>query len=242
MTSSFEIQFNCNFESPLLQTLAKESASRCTGKNGDFDTITSIIMSYTALEAFINEIYQLVELYIIDPDLKSKILPADESIIKNLFILLKVSVDNRASVLYKYDLIYEFLTGNVIDKGSGNRQELEFLPKIRNELVHMKLKKSEIYIDSDTKPKKFDGFWLGQVKEKHTLPKFMKALQSKGVLSNVTDEYRWTLQICTSKVANWVCNTVDQAAVNLANAFPNESELKKHLFAESLPCSFNLKE
>lgn len=50
---------NTTFNSPLYMALAREAASRCTHSFWNPDAITAVVMAYTALEAFLNEVAQL---------------------------------------------------------------------------------------------------------------------------------------------------------------------------------------
>lgn len=219
------IDTNTTFDSPLFHALARDAVDRCDGK-GNFDAITAIIMSCTSLEAFLNELAQLA-----CTEAKS-----DGQIII-LGDFLKKAVMEWKSPLEKYDIAWEILHGDSINKGQGVRQRLKTLFDLRNGLVHTKAEETSIVIDPSAQPP--EGFdvdgWLGQIRELYGLPKFVKALQSDGIVEKQHQDVRWVNRICDKRVAEWAFRLVASAAEQLISPLQLKTDFYQRLMEQSLP-------
>lgn len=225
------------FDSALIQSLARASAGRCTGR-GDFDAIAAVILTYSALEAFLNEVAQLAQtllreqaLSLADADPSSK----PDPVLERLGLVMRVAQDQRAAVEYRYDLAWEILAGSEVKRGEGARQSLSILTKLRNDLVHAKSEETSLEMRNDPEDAaKFDGIWLGRVVELHKHPSYFRFLESKGVLAPGNEEQRWLYRICSQKTAEWACQTVEQLAADVVAVAPDASGFKQRLGDQTL--------
>lgn len=135
------IGLNTTFDSPLIQFLARQAAERCTG-DGDYDAIAAVILSYSALEAFLNELTQLASTLLREDELQLAALGEcacpQPTPIRELGLAMSVAQEQRASTTYRYDLAWQVLSGVEIDRGKGARQDLATLTGLRNDLAHAK--------------------------------------------------------------------------------------------------------
>ncbi len=218
------IDTNTTFDSPLFHALARDAVDRCNGK-GDFDAITAIIMSCTALEAFLNELAQFA-----CTEAKSY------RLIELLGDSLKNAINEWKPPLEKYDIAWEILYGSSIVKGQGERQKLKTLFNLRNGLIHAKAEETSIVLDPSTKSPEgfyFDG-WLGQIRELYDTPKFVKALQADGIVEKEPQDERWVKRICDKRVAVWAFDLVAKAAAELIQPLKGKTELYQRLLEQSL--------
>jgi hypothetical protein len=132
-----------------------------------------------------------------------------EPVLERLALAMRVAQDQRASVDYRYDLAWEVLTAAPISRGEGARQSLPTLTKLRNDLVHAKSGEAEIYLHNDPQEAAgFDGIWLGRVTERHKHPSYFRVLESVGLLATGDTGERWLYRVCSSRLAEWACDTV----------------------------------
>jgi len=218
------IDTNTTFDSPLFHALTRDAVNRCNGK-GDFDAITAIILSCTSLEAFLNELAQYA-----CTEAKG------DRLFEVLGDSLKNAVDEWKSPLEKYDKAWAILHGDSINKGQGVRQKLKTLFDLRNGLVHAKAEETSIVIDPSVEsPEGFDvGVWLGQIRELYCLPKFVKALQSDGIVEKEPQDERWVNRICDKRVAEWAFKLVAAAAEQLISPLQLKTDFYQRLMEQSL--------
>jgi hypothetical protein len=226
------------FDSSLIQSLARASADRCTGKGGDFDAIAAVILTYSAFEAFLNEVTQLAQTLLREQALKlddAEPSSTSNALLDRVALAMRVAQDRWASVEYRYDLAWEILDGAEIKRGEGARQSLSVLTKLRNDLVHAKSQETSLEMRNDPEDAaKFDGIWLGRVVELHKHPSYFRFLKATGVLAPGNEEQRWLFRICSRKTAEWACQTVEQLAAELVAAAPDGSRFKQRLGDQSL--------
>jgi hypothetical protein len=220
------VRLNTTFDSSLIQSLARAAAQRCTG-GGDFDAIGAVILTYTAFEAFLNEVSQLAQTLVREH--ASGETDVQDSILERLALVLRVAQDHNASASYRYDLALKVM-GASIDPGQGARQSLSTLIKLRNDLVHAKSEETEIYLRPDPQ----DADSLGRVVQRHKHPRYFQFLEDKGVLANGNEDHRWIYRICSRDVADWACNTVEELAADLVAHAPTPSKFQERLEKHSL--------
>jgi len=228
---------NTTFDSSLFQALARESAGRCVG-GGNFDALSAIMLSYAALEAFVNELSQLSRTLLRERKLQletDETVPSLPDFLETLSLALRVAEDRWASVEYRYDLAWEVVGPTKVNPGVGARQSLGVMTKLRNDLVHAKSGETELYLHQDPEEaKRFDGFWLGSVREHHEHPRYLHFLDDRRLLNPGTEHDPWLHRICSRAVAEWACETTEQLAWNLVERTPVDSTFRERLENYSL--------
>jgi len=220
------IDINTTFDSPFFHALARDAVDRCDGR-GDFEAITAIIMSSTAFEAFMNELAQ----YACTESKKD----GSSTMVATLGVSLLKAIDEWKSPTDKYDLAWEIIHGKAIDKGSGSRQKLKTLFDLRNGLVHNKAEETFLIIDPSKKDSiDGQGEWLGQILELYGIPKYVKALQSDGLVPLEPEQLRWTSRICNRQVAEWAFTLVAKSTEELITGDFLPVEFKSRLQEQSL--------
>ena len=242
-SSAENLTLNTTFDSPLLHMLAVAAAKRCAD-GGVFDALAAVMPSYSAFEAFLNEMAQLAQTLVRGRQIEDAgghplLWVDDTSIAPNiqaLALALRVAQDQRASVDYRYDLSWEILSGATIERGEGARQNLGVLGKLRNAIVHVQSEETQLYVNPDpsSAPEDFKGVWLGMVEERHEEPAFLRALESQKLLSPGDHRQPWIHRVCTQAVADWACMTVEHLAANVVALVPVESAFRQRLQARSL--------
>jgi hypothetical protein len=230
---------NTTFDSALIHALARQAAERCIGA-GNFDALASVILAYTAFEAFLNEFAQLPQTLLCEQTRQQRQSQSDagdphQPILERLALAMRVAQETRTSVEYRYDLAWEILTGARIARGEGARQMLSALTKLRNDLVHAKSGESEILLRVDPEEAvQFNGIWLGRVVERHQHPGYFKVLRDKCLLADGDETAPWIDLVCTRNIAYWACDTVEELAAQLLACAPTPSEFHQRLESYSL--------
>lgn len=140
--------------------------------------LTVYIMTATALEAFINEVC----------------LGPTSKMINKAAIPLEMVEDME--IRRKYYLLPLLLWGRTFDRGAQPYQDFDILMRLRNALVHYKMKS---FAGSET-------------------PKYFQWLRDKGLLittGKLDADYAWLHQLSNSKAALWAYNTTCQMANKL---------------------------
>jgi hypothetical protein len=239
-TSAKILGLNMTFDSALFHALALAAAERCDGK-GNFDALAAVILAYTSLESFLNEVAQLPRT-LLDEETRQdaryrQIGVADphRPVLERLALEMRDAQDQRASVEERYDLAWKVLTGTAIAKGENHRQLLTMLTKLRNDLVHKKSDESEIVLRSDPdESANFDGIWLGKVVQQHKCPQYFQFFKDKGLLAEGDNTTPWLYRVCTRGIAEWACETVQHLADDLVDHSPERSEFRDRLEKNSL--------
>lgn len=212
-----------HFTAPRLFLVASDAYKRITPTEPSAigeknDALVSLVFSVASLEAFFNE---LPELLADPPELFNQLPP---EIIAMTDGIRNIESD-KGSVEQKFKLAFEKLSGHECDKGASPYQDLSSLIEVRNGLVHMK-------------PDKFSG----QAEGGGTLamgasPRIISRLRSKGILADaemtlpvnhdagvqtlVQVPLPWHDQISTYKAAKWACNTAADVVNNILAIFPD---------------------
>jgi len=213
-----------SFESATLGFLARDAVP--TG-DWDLSAMTATVMAFTALEAFVNEVGQLAATELVRAARHHE---AEPPKLRELEFALRIARENRASTCYQYDIAREVLDGSPPDPGQGARQDLGTLTKLRNALVHMQSTQVDIYIEPPTSEDDF----IQTISSRHPQPRFMTALAERQLLSGADDTTSWTNNICTGRLANWACDTVEQVAHELVASTPEETNFREQLESHSL--------
>ena len=96
------------------------------------ESITAIILSWLAIEAFLNEAIEQATIHsesVENPSFKEKVVTM-VSVIHEL--------DNRASPDTKAKIMHRILTGKALDTNSEQYEHFALLRRIRNALIHKK--------------------------------------------------------------------------------------------------------
>lgn len=224
-----QLSLNTTFSSPLLYALANSAAKRCNDQ-GDFDTITAIILAYTSLECFLNEIYQAAKTTIAET--KGELTECDS--VRKIGEILDPGKENKRTTLAKFDCAWLLITGARIDKNANYRKNLRILESIRNGLIHSKSETTKIGMVPDVKPKGFEGTYLGKIVEMHEIPAFMNDLFGLKLIPKPCPESKWVLQVCSERVAQWACESVRIAAFSMIDQADESFPLKSILKTQSL--------
>jgi hypothetical protein len=213
--------------------LARDYAELCDGY-GDFDAITTAVMAALAFEAFINEVEQLARTMIVsdDQDTYPGARAFDSAAPK---LVGSLQGTERAGTLERYDLIWKALTGHDVDSSRDPKQSLKIVFSVRDAIAHMKSQQTEIYRDLREDEGSPGQYYVGHFVEHHPQPKFMRALESRGLLNPGAGPWgQWSLRISSQPFANWVCETVEHSAQNLILQFPDGSLMRDRLMSASL--------
>jgi hypothetical protein len=98
-------------------------------------SITSIVMSALAVEAFINELAEAADMVIIG---REGVASAALDQLRDFANVLEEVEDDRGSVTLKYQVGYQVLSGKTFPPGGQPFQEFKQLITLRNLLVHLK--------------------------------------------------------------------------------------------------------
>lgn len=237
------IDYHSTFDSGLLQHLAFEAAGRCEGRRFPLDALGAIVLSYSALEAFLNELAQLARTSVFNIGRRGDY--ADDAehadLLRTLAIVLEIAINQRASLTYRFDIAWEVLSGIPPSKGVGARQDLTTLTGVRNSIVHLKAEQAQTYTrESEAAAAEFHaefpgGTFLGVAVTRHTeRPKWFAALAAKKLLAEGDKDERWVHLVCSAPLARWACAVVEDAAYGLVQRTPEGSEFRKELTQYSL--------
>lgn len=237
------VQHHSTFDSGLLQHLAVEAASRCAGQRFPLDALGAIVLSYSALEAFLNELAQLARTTVFNIGRRGDYADdaAHADVLRTLAIVLDVAMHQRASVAYRFDIAWEVLSGSPSNKGTGTRQDLTVLTGVRNSIVHLKAEQAQTYTRaSEAAAAEFQaefpgGTFLGVAVTRHNeRPRWFSALAAKKLLADGDEDERWVHLVCSAPLATWACTVVEDAAYELAHQTPEGSEFRSQLTQYSL--------
>jgi len=160
--------------------------------------LTAILFSAAALEAYINETFQII-----------RGMPAlwqSSNKVSAFADVLDEAEEHRASPKLKYLLAKIVLTGTSFDKGALPYQDFDLLMAMRDELMHYKLQRIE-----DT----------------HKIVERLKSRKIQ-IAHEPNVRVSWTSVIATPDVAKWACNTaasmINTIQQGLFAAVPAESD------------------
>ena len=173
------------------------------------DTVSAIIISATATEAFINELSHML----ITMDMLGRItiptIPVDW---KGIGEFLEQLEEAHAPVVAKYLLSSILLPKNSLRKGEQPYQDFNMLIDMRNDFVHPRSQTGE--------------------------PKYFKKFVDKGwVYNKKTDKIKlvgWMNQLRTPQIARWACRAAHDIIYNLVERFNGVSETQINLLYNRL--------
>lgn len=152
--------------------------------------LVSLIFSYSALEAFINETLCVREQF------SGGRLTEEE---KKFYTLMLQLQEKKDSTEQKYHLSKILFTGHPWEKGNNAFQRFDFLKKLRNELIHKKSETTETTRD------------VGLRETAINLPKhtrsLIKGLKQRGLIDETNEMGSWLDSIQNEKFAKWCCDT-----------------------------------
>lgn len=208
---------------------ARESSSDVSLIDLNLETLSSIVLSCTALEAFVNEVSSLSNAFLFEFEQEYKIphfeASQQESIIGVSLAKCQETAkikDNSEGSFYER---YKSLLKTLGIENPSFLQKLSDLKNVRDGLVHFKM--LDIPVISNP-----DGIIVYEQKP----PEFFKHL--KGYLVNgfpvVAKEgndgsIEWTLRISTSAMAIWCINLTLEAIIYVLDVIPN-GKLKDFIY------------
>lgn len=172
--------------------------------------LVSLIFSFNALEAFINETVTCCKV-----TLGGRFAEHE----KTFFSVMDDLQKNKASTQNKFELGKLILSGSGWAHNEKPYQDFKLLLKVRNELVH---RKSEFHEDTLIKGQGFPDKTL----DDH--PKFFKELESRKLCDTSAVDGSWIDLIQTPAFATWCCDTALSMASEFLNSIQDvpESKLK----------------
>lgn len=185
---------------------------------GKDDALVSIVFSAASIEAFFNELPELLSSF---PELLKDELPQVPT-----FVTLASEIEgNKGSIKLKYVLALSILSGQPCDKSGRIYQNFSLLIEVRNSVMHMK-------------PSDFSG----EAKLDGTLkmgppPKILEKIRALGIMDTsepsiplpTTDTtpiqlhvpLPWNYRISTQAAATWACNTAVDVVDSILKVVPD---------------------
>jgi hypothetical protein len=188
-----------------VSTTAYERIKNSSNKNTDLlDTLTAVIFSVTALEAFINEAKDLVKQH------PSYSHPPEAPSITTFATLLDKFEEGREKTILKFYITKIVFTGTPYDSGQQPYQDFSLLVKLRNQIVHFK---------SD----KFD-------KDSNEIPKIIKQLPKKIIRDfSSSTTTTWINRLDPLPTAYWSCNVAVDMVKSILDIVPKGGHFKETL-------------
>ena len=158
--------------------------------------LVSLIFSYSALEAFINETLSVTEQF-------SGGRRSDDE--KKFYALMLQLQEKKDSTEQKYHLSKILFTGSPWQKGDEPFQRFDFLKRLRNELIHKKSETTATVRDLSTNE-------MSVTMSKNNL---INGLKKRQLIDNTDELGSWLDAIQNEKFAKWCCDT----AIIMSDAF-----------------------
>jgi hypothetical protein len=172
-------------------------------------SITSIVMSALAVEAFINELAEAADMAQLG---REGITSAALDHLQDLANALKEVEDDRGSVTLKYQVAYRILSGRTFPRGSSPFQEFKQLVTLRNLLVH--LRPGDRHSPSGhVEPK--EGLIREFQQKGYTRTRGRKACDPLGGTS-------WLQEIQTIQMADWAYDAARSIIAAVGDAIPTD--------------------
>ncbi|MFL9766901.1 hypothetical protein [Vibrio cyclitrophicus] len=180
----------------LLFSIALDAQSRVA--NEPEQALVSLIFSYSALEAFINESLSVTEQF-------SGGRRSDDE--KKFYALMLQLQEKKDSTEQKYHMSKILFTGSPWQKGDEPFQRFDFLKRLRNELIHKKSETTETVKNLSTQE-------TSVTLSKNTR-NLIKGLKERQLIDETTENGSWLDAIQNEKFAKWCCDT----AIIMSDAF-----------------------
>jgi hypothetical protein len=172
-------------------------------------SITSIVMSALAVEAFINELGEAADMAQIG---RGRITSSALVQLQDLASTLKEVEEDQGSVTLKYQMAYLVLSGGTFPRGGSPFQEFKQLVNLRNLLVH--LKPGDRHSSS------------GHIEPKQSL---IREFQQRGYTRSRGREsgdplggMSWLQEIQTVQMADWAYNTARSIIAAVGAVIPED--------------------
>lgn len=194
-----------------LYKVARQAAYRDDGEEND--PIVAIMFCVLALEAFINESGVLARM--LPTSKKQNIVDGFSSVMSEL-------EERRESILLKYHMALLVFSGSTWNEGAQPFQDFKLLITLRNALVHMK---------ADTWETK--GWNQYPKRQLSQYPKFVQALQQKGLIDAPEKSSSWLEAIAQPEVGKWACATAEKVTAEFLSVVPEgyfKESLSEHAF------------
>lgn len=171
------------------------------------DTIVAIVLAAAATEAFINELAETVAL---DKDHSWREFTPISPSLRAFADALQEIEEARGSLLLKYLIASQTLSGSTFNKGINPYQDFATLVNLRNDLMHLKPRDTFIHSEG--------GSTLVQP------PKYIKNLQQRGLArpSEKSVSMSWLNIIQTAEMAIWSCDTAYNIILAVLEFIPDD--------------------
>jgi hypothetical protein len=189
---------------------------------GNDNALVSIVFSAASVEAFFNELPELLSSF---PELLKDELPQVPT-----FVRVADEIESsKGSIKLKYVLAYSILSGQPCEKGEPPYQNLSLLIEARNGLMHMKPSDSS----GEAKPdgtlvmgppprilNKFRALRIMDVSDPSISLPIVDATQATASL-RVAIPLPWDYRIATQAAASWACNTAADVVDSILKVVPD---------------------
>lgn len=184
-------------------SLAKKAYERSLTDSSE--SFVSIMLSSNALECYVNDFAHSASTELLSTGIAS---------LRDMSFVLKQLETSRTTLISKIECIYYFLSGEKPDRGSSRFQDLSYLVKLRNELVHRKPESTGDW-----------GIYFDDTQEPHSLVQYLankKIIDMPGPKSPPV----WGQFLNVPEVARWAYNFVTVLIKDITRMLP-ESHLKR---------------
>lgn len=163
------------------------------------ESFVSVMLSANALECYINDFSHLAS---------AEIFSQEISKVRDMAFVLGQLESSRSTLIAKIASIHYFLSGKEPDKGTVMFQDLQFLIRLRNELIHRK-------------PEDF-GTWGGAFDESHKPHSLVQYLSGRKVIAkpDSNDPPVWGQYLNRPEVARWAYNIVTGIIGDIVEKLP----------------------
>lgn len=166
-----------------------------------YESFVSIMLSAMSLECYINDFSKMI----------SNTPESEIRSLQDLSFILDTLENSKASLIIKIEVIHHALTGQVMEKGSADHQELVMLIRLRNELVHRK-------------PESENG-WGPDPKAEHEPHNIVKFFSDKGIIERPSPKAPpvWSQYTNEPEVAQWAFNCAVSIIKNIIEILPQSN-------------------
>jgi hypothetical protein len=173
------------------------------------DTIVSIVLAAAAAEAFINELTELVAL---QRDAAYRRTNPISPSLRAFADALQAIEESHGSLVLKYLMASQTLSGSTFDKGCNPYQDFATLINLRNDLMHLKPR--------DTFLEPVDGL-PGSIQP----PRYIKGLQQRGLAHTPPKPVgmSWLNMLQTAQMSVWACDTAHNIILAVLDLIPDET-------------------
>ena len=184
-------------------SLAKKAHERSLDDSNE--SFVSIMLSTNALECFVNDFAHAASTELLSMGIES---------IRSMSFVLQQLESSRATLISKIECIHYFLSGEKPDRGSLKFQDLAYLVRLRNELIHRKPEST--------------GDWGIDFEETHEPHSLVQYLANRKIIAMPGPKSPpvWGQFLNVPEVARWAFNFVTNLIKDIVGMLP-ESHLKR---------------